>query len=103
VHRTHLITALKDYYRLMGRARQERWILSGNPFSAPHVFGGPSREAVPTTQMPSAQTDERVVAGLRTLLQGGFLSRRDLSPVMGAPGDLEVALKGVEPRRSGCA
>jgi hypothetical protein len=100
VHRTHLITALKDYYRLMGRAR---WMLSGNPFSAPRVFGGPSREAIPTTQTPSAQTDERVVAGLRTLLQGGYLSRRDLSPVMGAPGDLDIALKGVEPRRSGCA
>jgi hypothetical protein len=102
-HRAHLITALEDYYRLMGRVRQERWMATSSPFSATRVFGAPSHEAIPTTPMPSVQTDERVVAGLRTLLQNGYVSRSDLAPVMGAPGDLEIALKGVEPRKSGCA
>jgi len=102
-HRSHLVTALKDYYRLMGRVRQEYFMATSSPFSATRVFGSPGREAVPTTPMPSSQTDERVVSGLRTLLQNGYLSRRDLAPVTGAPGDLELALKGVEPRRTGCA
>ena len=102
-HRAHLITTLKDYYRLMGKVREERWMATGSPFSVTRVLGGPSRELRPTTSMPSAQTDERVVAGLRVLLQHGYLSRQDLAPVMGPPGDLELALSGVEPKRKGCA
>ena len=35
--------------------------------------------------------------------QNGYVSRRDLAPVMGTPGDLEIALKGVEPKKTGCA
>jgi hypothetical protein len=43
------------------------------------------------------------VSGLRNLLADGYLSSRDLRPVLGPPGDLDVALRGVEPRRAGCA
>ena len=76
---------------------------TSSPFSAPRVFGVRSRELVPTTTMPSGQTDEGVVAGLRALVQNGYVLRRDLAPGMGAPGDLEVALKGVGSKRMGCA
>ncbi|MEA2989260.1 MAG: hypothetical protein QOG83_1971 [Alphaproteobacteria bacterium] len=103
-HRGHLIAALKDYYRLMGRVREERIISTSGPFAANRMalFGTASREIRPTTPMPSAQTDERVVNGLRVLIQNGYVSRKDLTPVMGPPGDLELALQGVEPRRTGC-
>jgi hypothetical protein len=43
------------------------------------------------------------VSGLRTLVVDGYLSRADLAPVLGPPGDLDLALRGVEPKRAGCA
>jgi hypothetical protein len=103
-HRAHLIAALKDYYKLMGKVREERMMSISSPFAAERMalMSGPRRELPPTTPPPSAQTDERVVNGLRPLITGGYLARRDLEPVLGPPGDLDVALRGVEPRRAGC-
>jgi hypothetical protein len=53
--------------------------------------------------IPRFSSDERVVSGLRTLVVDGYLSRGDLAPVLGPPGDLDLALRGVEPKRAGCA
>jgi hypothetical protein len=44
------------------------------------------------------------VAGLRDLIEQGYLSRKDLSGWFGSlPGDLDLALHGVERKRQGCA
>jgi len=104
-HRAHLIAALKDYYRLMGRVREERVMSTSSPFAMERnaLVGVPGREQRATTPPPSAQTDERVVSGLRKLISNGYLSRSDLAPVLGPPGDLDLALRGAEPRRTGCA
>jgi hypothetical protein len=104
-HRAHLVEALKDYYRLMGRVREERMMSTSGPFAAQRLalMSTPGRGERGATPPPSARSDERVVNGLRTLLVDGYLSRRDLAPVLGPPGDLELALRGAEPKRTGCA
>jgi hypothetical protein len=104
-HRAHLIEAVKDYYRLMGRVREERVMSTSGPFAAQRLalMSTPGRERGATPPPPSARSDERVVNGLRALMVDGYLSRRDLAPVLGPPGDLEMALHGVEPKRAGCA
>jgi hypothetical protein len=106
-HRTHLVAALKDYYRLMGRVREERIMSTSGPFAAVRMTlmaqssrHGPAAALPPP---PSARSDERVVNGLRTLIADGYLLRRDLASVLGPPGDLDLALRGVEPKRAGCA
>jgi hypothetical protein len=103
-HRAHLIEALKDYYRLMGRVREERMMSTSGPFAAQRLvlMSTPGRERGAMTP-PSARSDERVVSGLRMLLVDGYLSRSDLAPVLGPPGDLELALRGVESKQAGCA
>jgi hypothetical protein len=105
VHRAHLVAALKDYYRLMGRVREERMLTTSSPFASERaaLMGAPGREHRATTPPPSAQTDERVVNGLRMLIVNGYLSRADLAPVLGPPGDLDLALRGAEAKRAGCA
>ena len=104
-HRAHLVAALKDYYRLVGQVREERVIATSSPFAMERnaLMSVPGREQRATTPPPSAQTDGRVVNGLRALIVNGFLSRSDLAPVLGPPGDLDLALRGAEPRRVGCA
>jgi Na+-transporting methylmalonyl-CoA/oxaloacetate decarboxylase gamma subunit len=106
-HRTHLVAALKDYYRLMGRVREERVMSTSGPFAAVRMTlvapsGRDGRAATPPPP-PSARSDERLVHGLRMLITDGYLSRHDLQPVLGSPGDLDLALRGVEPKRAGCA
>jgi hypothetical protein len=97
-HRTHLISALKDYYRLMARVREDRIMMTGGPMAAARnsLVGSPGREG------SIVHTDDRVVHGLRALLLDGYLTRQDLSPVLHPLTDLEQALQGVEPRRQGC-
>ena len=90
----------------MGRVREERVISTSGPFALERsaLIGAPGgRERSATTTPPSAQTDERVVNSLRALLVNGYLSRSDLAPVLGPPGDLDLALRGAEPKRAGCA
>jgi hypothetical protein len=101
-HRAHLVAALKDYFRLLGRVREERMMAMSAPFAAERMalIGTPGRD--PSTPPPSAETDPRIVAALRTLIAAGYLRRRDLAPVLGPPGDLELALRGVEAKRDGC-
>jgi hypothetical protein len=105
LHRAHLVAALKDYYRLMVRVREERMLTLNSPFAAERMAllrpSGSIRTGAAAA--PSTQTDERVIAGLRTLLIEGYLSRRDLAPVLGSSGDLDRALRAAEPRRAGCA
>jgi hypothetical protein len=104
-HRAHFIAALKDYYKLMGKVREEHFMSTSGPFAAQRMalMRPASRERGSAPPPPSARSDERLVNGLRALIAEGYLSRRDLEPVMGRPGDLEVALSGVEPKRAGCA
>jgi hypothetical protein len=103
-HRDHLIAAVKDYYRLMRRVREQRMMSTGGPFAANRMnLMGTSGSDVQAATAMADQTDERVINGLRRLFVDGYLSRRDLTPVMGPPGDLEKALRGLEPRKAGCA
>jgi hypothetical protein len=103
-HRAHLIAALKDYNRLMGRVREERMMSTSGPFAAVRMtLMAPSSRDRGATTPPSARSDERVVYGLRMLIVDGYLSHRDLEPVLGPPGELGPALRGVEPKRAGCA
>jgi Na+-transporting methylmalonyl-CoA/oxaloacetate decarboxylase gamma subunit len=101
-HRTHLVAALRDYFRLMTRVREERMMSTNGPFAASRMglTGSPDRGA--TRPPPSAGTDARIVRGLRTLIGDGYVSPRDLKPVLGPPGDLDASLRGVEARRVGC-
>jgi hypothetical protein len=103
-HRAHLIAALKDYYKLMGKVREERFMSTSGPFASQRMalMRSASRERGSAPPPPSARSDERLVNGLRALISDGYLSRRDLEPVMERPGDLDTALSGVEPKRAGC-
>jgi hypothetical protein len=98
---------LKDYNRLMGRVREERVMSTSGPFAAVRMtLVAPSsrdRSAATPPPPPSARSDDRLVHGLRMLIVDGYLSRRDLEPVLGPPGDLDLVLRGVEPNRANCA
>jgi Na+-transporting methylmalonyl-CoA/oxaloacetate decarboxylase gamma subunit len=104
-HRDHLIAALKDYYRLMMRVREERMMSTGGPFAANRMalLGTSSRDLYAATAAATEQTDARVLDGVRRLLGDGYLSRRDLAPVLGPQRDLELKLQGVVARKAGCA
>jgi len=104
-HRSHLSAALQDYYKLMARVREERMMAMSGPFAGEKamLMGTPGARAA-VGPMPSEKTDARIVAGLRDLIEQGYLARRDLSGMFGSmPGDLETALHGVAPKRQGCA
>jgi hypothetical protein len=100
-HRTHLVAAIKDYFRVLERARGQRAIMSNGPFAA--VAQAMSGERNGEALFPPLQTDARLVGGLRKAITDGYLAKRDLSSGFGTLGDLDTALRGVEPRRSGCA
>jgi Na+-transporting methylmalonyl-CoA/oxaloacetate decarboxylase gamma subunit len=103
-HRDHLIAALKDYYRLMMRVREERMMSTGGPFAATRMtlLGTSGRDVYAATASVTDQTDGRVLNGVRRLLGDGYLSRRDLAPVLGPQRDLELKLQGVVARKAGC-
>jgi len=100
-HRAHLVTAVREYFGVLGRVRAQNTFL---PFAAvqTELMAG-SRDTRRNTPPPSIQTDQRLVGGLRRAIMDGYLSQRDFSSVFGMPGDLEAQLRGVEPRRAGCA
>jgi hypothetical protein len=104
-HRAHLVAAVKEYFSVLGRVRAQRAFMSNGPFAAvqTELMAAGGRDTRRNTPLPSAQTDERLVGGLRRAIMDGYLSQRDFSSVFGLPGDLETRLRGVEPRRDGCA
>jgi hypothetical protein len=96
-HRKHLSAALDDYYRVLARVGTMRTTLT-SPGSVRTALGPPA--PAPGT----VKTDTRVVLGLRDLIEQGYISRSDISGFFGSlPGDLELALHGVERKRQGCA
>jgi Na+-transporting methylmalonyl-CoA/oxaloacetate decarboxylase gamma subunit len=103
-HRDHLIAALKDYYRLMMRVREERMMSTGGSFAATRMtlLGTSGRDLQAATASATEQTDARVLNGVRRMLSDGYLSRRDLAPVLGPRSDLELKLQGVVARKAGC-
>jgi hypothetical protein len=106
-HRTHLVAALTDYYRLISKVREERYLAATSPFAVEkamliHPGGGSPRGA--TGSPPSGQTDPRIVDGLRGLITDGYLSHRDLDGLPSAlAGDLQGQLRTVKPARMACA
>ena len=103
VHRSHLLAAVRDYYRLLAKMREEHVMMNGGPFAANRaLMGGPVSETFPSTSPMAMESDPRVIEALKTLVSNGYLPRRDLIAAAGRPSDLEVALRGVEPKQKGC-
>jgi hypothetical protein len=105
-HRTHLFAAIKDYYRLKARVREERAFMNASPFAAERnaLVGVPTRKIIPTTSPMAAASDPRIVGALKALVSSGFVSRRELvSATGGWPNDLDLVLRSVEPKQKGCA
>jgi hypothetical protein len=106
-HRAQLAAVLNDYYKLMRQVREERYLAASDPFAVKKsLLINPPRGGSPPAMVPppSAQSDPRVLDGIRRLVTNGYLARRDLAGTFGGlPGDLDVALRGVEPLRNGCA
>jgi hypothetical protein len=104
-HRAHLVTALNDYYKLMFKVREERLFVTSNPFwtEKAALLGIPGGTLRNMDRPPSAQSDQRVVDGLKALIVDGYLSRRSLGGFFGGlPGDLDTAMHGVEPKHRAC-
>jgi hypothetical protein len=105
-HRTHLVAALTDYYRLMSKVREERYLATTSPFAVEkgmliHPGGSPHGA---TGSPPSGQSDPRIVDGLRGLITAGYLSHSDLDGLPTAlAGDLRGQLRTVKPARTACA
>ena len=50
------------------------------------------------------ESDPSVAAALKALVTGGYVPRRDLVGATGGwPSDLDLVLRGVEPKQKGCA
>ena len=89
-HRSHLLMAVRDYYRLMGRMRGDRAVAHAVAATTP-VSSGP------------AESDPKVLGALQALVQKGFVARRDLvGAASGWPNDLEAGLAGVAATQRGC-
>ena len=103
-HRAHLVSAVRDYFRLRMRVREE-WMMSRSPFAASSVglVARPGQHGI-STQYPSERTDPRIVRGLRSLIESGHLTTADLGAGFFSrmPGDLNDQLKGVEARKRSC-
>jgi hypothetical protein len=106
-HRTHLVAALGDYFRLMTKVHEERWLQSTSPFALERgQLIQPPRSTTfgQSGPPPSAQTDPRVLAGLRTLVAAGYITRRDLSGLpRAAAAELENRLHGLDGKKADCA
>ena len=106
-HRAHLVAALADYFKLMARVHEERWLQSTSPFALERgQLIQPPRSTTfgQSGPPPSAQTDPRVLAGLRTLIAAGYITRRDLSGLpRTAAADLENRLHGLDGKKADCA
>ena len=105
-HRAHLAAALSDYYKLMAKVREERYLQTTSPFSVergmlinPPVGGQFGATKAP----PSAQTDPRVIDGLRALIIDGYITRRDIEGWFASLStDLQGSLRGVEAKKVTC-
>jgi hypothetical protein len=105
-HRDHLVAAVRDYFRLKAKVREEWALTRANPMGVANQLGYmPGRDVQGfKIAMPSEQTDPNIVAGLRSLIANGYITRSDLDGFLGGlPGDLEKALKGAEAKRKSCA
>lgn len=105
VHRAQLLAAVRDYYRLKGKLREEHLLMNAGPlaFNRSALIGNPWREMLPTTAPLGLESDPRIVGALRALVVGGYVSRAELVGAgRGWPSDLDTALQSVEPRRKGC-
>lgn len=103
-HRAHLAGAVRDYFRLRMRVREE-WMMARSPLSAPGrgLVAMPGRQGV-SAQYPSERTDPRVVDGLKSLIVAGYLTPADLGAgwFSRMPGDLSEQFQGVEAKKRSC-
>lgn len=103
-HRAHLVGALRDYFRLRIRVREE-WLMARSPRSASSMglVAQPGQHGV-SAQYPSERTDPRIVTGLRSLIERGYLTPADLGAgfLSRMPGNLDEYLKGVEAKKKSC-
>ena len=68
------------------------------------LIGVPTREIIPTTSPMAAESDPRIVGAFKALVSSGYVTRRELvSATGGWPNDLDLVLRGVEPKQKGCA
>jgi hypothetical protein len=105
-HKAHLTAALSDYYRLMAQVREERYLQTTSPFAVERgmLISPPGGGRFGATQAPpSAKTDPRVIDGLRALIVGGYVTRRDIEAWFAVRStDLPDRLRGVEPGKANC-
>jgi hypothetical protein len=104
-HRVHLVEAVRSYFRLRMRVREEWAMARNNPFGA-HAAGLmplPGAHGV-TTRFPSQQTDARIVTGLAGLIANGYLTPADLGAGLFSrmPGDLGELLKDAARKTNRC-
>ena len=96
-HRAHLVDAIRTYFRLRMRVREEWAMMRNNPFSASGVglVRRPGSDGI-SARYPSERTDPRIVAGLtsadrRRLPHARRSRRRHVQPHAGR---LEEAAQG---------
>lgn len=103
-HRAHLLAAVKDYYRLKSKMREEDWMQNAGPFAASRAFGKTGRDDGQVNAPLTKEADAAIVHALKALVVGGYIPRRDLvNAPAGWPNDLDTALRDAEPKRKGCA
>jgi len=74
-HRKHLFAAVKDYYRLKGKIREEQVFSHQGPFAAQRdILMGPTRETIPTTATMALASDPRVIDAFAALVRGGYVT-----------------------------
>jgi hypothetical protein len=104
-HGGHLAGAMRDYFRLRLRVREEWTMARNNPFGAAQagLMPLPGAQGI-NARFPSERTDPDIVAGLTRLITDGYLTRADLGAGMFSrmPGDLETQLTGVERNKRSC-
>ena len=71
-HRTHLLAALRNYYRLQAKMRERR-----------------------------VNSDPQVVEALKAVITNGYMPRRDIVAAI-EQSDLDAVLRGVEAKKGGC-
>jgi hypothetical protein len=104
-HRGHLAGAVRDYFRLRMRVREEWTMARTNPFGAAQagLMPLPGAQGI-NARFPSERTDPDIIAGLTRLIADGYLARADLGAGMFSrmPGDLETQLTGIERKKRSC-
>lgn len=103
-HKEHLINTVHDYFKLRVKVKEEWFISTASPLSAARTVGIPNNEGS-TSSFPSTYVDPRVIAGLKSLITDGYLSRKDIGGFLdlSMPRELQEPLKGVEAKKKSCA